>query len=126
MSTDQYKSKGGFKRIYKAFIYSFNGLIATCKQEAAFRQELLLAIILIPLALFLDVTLSEKILLAGSVIFVLIIELINSAIESLADAISTNIHPLLGRAKDQASAAVLLGIILMSVIWVVILVNHYF
>lgn len=126
MSENQYKSKGGIARIYKAFLYSAKGLAATIKHEAAFRQELIVAIFLIPIGLFLGDTATEKTLLAGSVIMVLIIEIINSAIESIADAISTETRPLLGRAKDQGSAAVLLSIVLVVFTWAIILVNNYF
>lgn len=125
MSIEQYKSKGGFKRVFKALIYSIKGLKATYQHEAAFRQELALAIILIPLGLILGQSYLDKLLLSASVVFVLIVELINSAIESLADAISTEHHPLLGRAKDQASAAVLIAIILMGLIWLSVLIKQF-
>lgn len=125
MSTKQYKSKGGLKRIFKALIYSIQGLKSTYKHEAAFRQEIALAIVLIPLGLILGQGYLEKILLCSSVVLVLIVEIINSAIESLADAISTEQNPLLGRAKDQASAAVLMAIIIMLVIWLTVLINNF-
>lgn len=125
MSIEQYKSKGGFRRLFKALIYSIKGLKATYQNEAAFRQELALAIVLLPLGLVLGQSYLDKILLSASVILVLIFELINSAIESLADAISTEHNPLLGRAKDQASAAVLIAIMLMILIWLLILIKQF-
>lgn len=125
MSLEEYKSKGGYKRIFKALSYSIKGFKATYTHEAAFRQELLLAVFLIPLGLIFGQNYIDKLLLCGSVIFVLIVELINSAIESLADSISTEHHPLLGRAKDQGSAAVLLAIILMCLIWLLILIKQF-
>lgn len=121
-----YKSTGGPKRIIAAFKYSINGIAAACRHEAAFRQELAMALVLIPLGLYLGDNAPEQILLVGSVLLVLIAELINSAIENLADAITTDHNPLIGRAKDQASAAILLTIILMLAIWAIILIKNIF
>lgn len=125
MSNSPYKSKGGLSRIYRALLYSKQGLVATYQNEAAFRQELLMAAVLIPLGLYLGHNYIEQILLIGSVIMVLIIEILNSAVESLADAISTNPNQLIGRAKDQASAAVLISMLLMCIVWGLVLINHY-
>lgn len=101
-----YKSKGGIARIAAAIGYSFKGLKAAVRYEAAFRQELALVIILVPAAFFLGRNPGEMILLIGVLLLVLVVELLNSAIEALADAISLESHPLLGRAKDLGSAAV--------------------
>src|SRR3546814_7144960 len=102
-----YKSTGGPARIARALRYSLLGLGAAWRHEAAFRQELLLAVVMIPLGLWLGDGTIEQLVLTCAVVLVLIVELLNSAIEALADAISTETHPLLGRAKDIGSAAVL-------------------
>ncbi len=116
-----YKSTGGLRRIARALVYSLQGLGAVWRHEAAFRQEVSGAVILIPLGLWLGHTALERLLLAGSLVLVLIMELINSAIEALADAISTDHHPLLGRAKDIGSAAVLLALLLAAATWLTVL-----
>ncbi|HEX7386040.1 MAG TPA: diacylglycerol kinase [Castellaniella sp.] len=116
-----YKSTGGLARIARALVYSLQGLGAAWRHEAAFRQETALAIILIPLGLWLGHTAQERLLLAGVLVLVLIVELLNSAIEALADAISTEHNPLLGRAKDIGSAAVLLTLLLATGTWLAVL-----
>lgn len=123
--TSPYKSTGGLVRIIRAFSYSLQGLGAAWRHEAAFRQETILAIILIPLGLWLGNTAGERLLLAGMLVGVLIVELINSAIEALADAISTGHHPLLGRAKDLGSAAVLLMLLLTGAAWATVLIPRW-
>lgn len=120
-----YKSTGGLGRIARALRYSLLGLGAAWRHEAAFRQELLLAVIMIPLGLWLGHGTIERLLLTGVVVLVLIIELLNSAIEALADAISTETHPLLGRAKDIGSAAVLIALLMTGATWLAILAPHY-
>lgn len=116
-----YKNTGGLRHIAWALVYSLQGLGAAWRHETAFRQEVALAIILIPLGLWLGHTALERLLLAGCVVLVLIVELINSAIEALADAISIEHHPLLGRAKDIGSAAVLLTLLLAAAAWLTVL-----
>ncbi|CAM5781873.1 diacylglycerol kinase [Castellaniella caeni] len=120
-----YKSTGGLARIARAFGYSMQGLGAAWRHEAAFRQETWLAVVLVPLGLWLGETAGERLLLAGMVVGVLIVELINSAIEALADAISTDHHPLLGRAKDIGSAAVLLMLLLTGAAWASVLIPRW-
>ena len=117
-----YKSTGGLGRIARALVYSMQGLGAAWRHEAAFRQELALAIVLTPLGLWLGHTALERLLLVGVLVLVLVVELINSAIEALADAISTEHNPLLGRAKDIGSAAVLLTLLLAGSTWLCVLV----
>lgn len=112
----------GFKRIYNATRYSFAGLTAAFKNEAAFRQELVLMLILIPAALWLGESAIEKVLLISSLLLVLIVELINSAIESAIDRIGSETHELSGRAKDIASAAVFLCLLNAVLIWFFLLV----
>ncbi|MFC4296473.1 MAG: diacylglycerol kinase [Castellaniella sp.] len=120
-----YKSTGGLLRIARALGYSLQGLGAAWRHEAAFRQETALAVILIPLGLWLGDTALERLLLAGMLVLVLVVELINSAIEALADAISTDHHPLLGRAKDIGSAAVLLTLLLTGAAWAAVLAPRW-
>lgn len=116
-----YKSTGGLVRIVRAFGYSLQGLGAAWRHEAAFRQEIALSVILIPLGLWLGNTAIERLMLAGVLVLVLVAELFNSAIEALADAISPDHHPLLGRAKDLGSAAVLLTLLLTGATWIAVL-----
>lgn len=116
-----YKSTGGLVRIVRAFGYSLQGLGAAWRHEAAFRQEVALSAILIPLGLWLGNTAIERLLLAGVLVLVLVAELFNSAIEALADAVSSDHHPLLGRAKDLGSAAVLLTLLLTGSTWIAVL-----
>ena len=111
------KGKTGLRRLWNAFNYSASGLWEAFRNEAAFRQELLLAVILIPIALFSHRSGSEKALLVGSVMLVLIVELLNSAIENLTDRVSLEIHPLAKRAKDLGSAAVLLSLLALAMVW---------
>jgi len=111
----------GLKRIILAMGYSLQGLKSSFKYEAAFRQELLLAVILIPIACFLEVSQIERILLIASLALVLIVEVINSAIEAVVDRIGSEHHQLSGRAKDMGSAAVFLTLGLSAYIWLEIL-----
>jgi len=115
------QKNSGLKRIVLATGYSIQGLKSAFKNEAAFRQELLAVFILIPLACYLDVTQIERILLIASLILVLIIEIINSAVEAVVDRISSEHHELAGRAKDMASAAVMITLFLSAYIWIEIL-----
>ena len=115
------KGNRGIKRILLAAGYSVKGLRATFVHEAAFRQELLLSVILIPLVFWLDVQLSERLLMVSSLILVLIVELLNSAIEAVVDRIGSEWHELSGRAKDIGSAAVFLSLLITSYIWLSIL-----
>lgn len=111
------KGTSGLTRLINATGYSLSGLKAAFRDEAAFRQEVVLAALLIPVALFSRHTGSEKALLAGSVLLVLITELLNSAVESLTDRISTEIHPLSKKAKDVGSAAVLVSLVNLALFW---------
>ncbi|SEA39031.1 diacylglycerol kinase (ATP) [Desulfuromusa kysingii] len=107
----------GIKRIILAAGYSILGIKAAVKHEAAFRQELLLAIILIPLAFWLDVEPSQRVLMVATLFLVMIVELLNSAIEAIVDRIGPEKHELSGRAKDLGSAAVMGSLILSVYIW---------
>lgn len=111
----------GLTRIINAFGYSRQGLKAAYRYEAAFRQEVWLALILIPLALWLKLSAVSTVLLIGSVLLVLIVELVNSAIEVIVDRIGPEYHELSGRAKDVGSAAVLVALVLMVLTWALLL-----
>lgn len=119
-SANTLKSHGGPARVFNALRYSLQGLGHALRHEAAFRQELLFVLPAMIAAWCLPVTRAEQILLFGSSVLVLIVELLNSAIEATVDRISDERHPLSGRAKDLGSAAVLLAIVLMAVSWGVI------
>lgn len=112
-----YKSVGGMGRVFKALRYSAQGLDAALRFEAAFRQEAGLAVIMIPAAFFLGRHALEVFLLIAVMVLVLVVELLNSAIETLADTITTDTHPLIGRAKDIGSAAVFLALLLAGGVW---------
>ncbi len=116
----------GFKRIFKAGIYSLQGIKAAFKNEAAFRQEVILAAVMIPLTFVLDVTQTHRMLMIASVLLVMIIELINTAVEAVVDRIGPENHELAGRAKDTGSAAVLFSLVLATYIWIEALLTAYF
>ena len=107
----------GIGRILRATKFSVQGLTQAWQHEAAFRQELLLVIVLIPAGIWLGQTALERAILLGCLFIVLIIELINSAIEAAIDRHGDEQHELSGRAKDMGSAAVLVSILLVAVIW---------
>ena len=109
--------KKGLKRIVNAFFYSMNGIKASVRTEDAFRQEIILSALMIPLSFFLADSPLEWALLNGSVLFVLIVELLNTGIERTIDRISFERHELSKEAKDMGSAAVLLSLILCGIIW---------
>ncbi|RTZ63967.1 MAG: diacylglycerol kinase [Aquificaceae bacterium] len=111
----------GLTRIIKAFGFSMQGLKAAYKLEEAFRQEVWLFIVTTPLALWLGDTGIEKALLIGSIILLLIVEILNSAIEATIDRFGGEIHELSGRAKDMGSAGVFLAMVNAGVIWLLVL-----
>lgn len=118
-----YKGKTGLKRVWSAFFYSLAGLRAAIQHEDAFRQEVLLAGMLIPVALFLHVSTIGKALMIASILLVLIVELLNSAIEAAVDHTSLDHHQLAKRAKDIGSAAVLLSLLNVVFVWLLILLG---
>jgi diacylglycerol kinase (ATP) len=111
----------GLKRVFKAAMYSWQGIQAAFKNEEAFRQESLLALILIPLAVWLGDTGVEIALMIGAVFLVLIVEILNSAIEAVVDRVGSDYHELSGRAKDMASAAVMFSLFNVSLIWLAVI-----
>lgn len=114
----------GIKRLINATGYSWLGLKAAYKHESAFRQELWSAIILIPLGLYLGQDWTDKAALVCSVLFILVVELLNSGIEAVVDRIGDEPHTLSGRAKDMGSAAVLIALIIAAVVWAAVLIEH--
>jgi diacylglycerol kinase (ATP) len=115
----------GFKRVLKALFYSFDGITSTLKHEAAFRQEAILASILIPASFLMGVSLVEHLILVASILLVMIVELLNSGIEAVVDDISLNNRPLAKRAKDMGSAAVLLSLLNCFICWVSVIVVNW-
>jgi diacylglycerol kinase (ATP) len=109
------------RKLFKTFGYAFNGLKEVFKSEVAFRQELLLSVIIIPAAFFLGKTPVEKVLLISSWLLVLLVEIINSAIEAIIDRIGLDAHFLSKKAKDIGCAAVLMAITIAIVVWCIIL-----
>ena len=116
-----FKSRGGVGRVFNAVRYSASGLRAAVRHEAAFRQELLLGVPLLVAAPFLAPGRWQLLVMVASVLLVLIIELLNSAVEALADALTVERHPLLGRAKDLGSAAVMLALLGVPFTWALVL-----
>jgi diacylglycerol kinase (ATP) len=123
MMESPFKGKTGMRRIWNAFRYSLDGLRAAWDCEDAFRQELLLAIVLLPLAFILGHGPVERVLMAGAVLLVLIVELLNSAVEATVDRVSLENHRLAKRAKDIGSAAVFIALLNVAVVWSCILVR---
>jgi len=117
---DRYKPRG-LTRVLRAFGASLRGLAGAFRDEAAFRQELALAVVLIPLALWLGRSGVERALLIGPVLLILIVELVNSAIEATVDRIGFERHALAGLAKDIGSAAVLVSFVLLGAVWLLVL-----
>ena len=116
-----HKGKTGLRRLWNALHYSLAGFKAAYQNEDAFRQETLLAAVLIPLALFLPAGALGKALMIACVLLVLVVELLNSAVEATVDRISLENHHLAKRAKDIGSAAVLLSLINLAVVWALVL-----
>jgi diacylglycerol kinase (ATP) len=116
-----HKGKTGIKRVWNALFYSIDGLAAAFRHEDAFRQEVFLAALLIPTVLFLPASGLGKALMIGAVLLVLIVELLNSAVEAAVDRTSVENHPLAKRAKDIGSAAVFIALVNVPVVWLLVL-----
>jgi diacylglycerol kinase (ATP) len=123
--TNEFKGRTGINRIVHAARNSLNGLHAAYTGESAFRQETWLAAVMLPLSFWLGRTAIEIALLAGTVLLVLIVELLNSAIEAVVDRVSFEWHDLSKRAKDIASAAVLLSLLLCAGFWVTVAAQRF-
>ncbi|MDL2356803.1 MAG: diacylglycerol kinase [Pseudomonadota bacterium] len=122
----QFKSKSGVKRIFAALTYSIAGFKAAWQNEHAFRQELLVVVIGSVAALSMKISAFEKLMLVAVLVLVLIVELINSALEAVVDRISLEPHPLSKNAKDFGSAAVALSIGIALAAWAVVLFNRFY
>lgn len=120
---NEHKGKTGLRRVWNALFYSIAGLRAAFRHENAFRQEMLLAAVLIPVAFLAPVEGTGRALMVSSVLLVLVVELLNSAIEAAVDRISLENHDLAKRAKDIGSAAVLLCLINVPVVWLLVLLG---
>jgi diacylglycerol kinase (ATP) len=120
-----YKGNRGITRAWKALQYSIKGFRTAIREESAFRQELTLAAILVPIGVFVPVEPVERVLLLGSVMLVLIVELLNSSIENAVDRIGLERNELSGRAKDLGSAAVTVALLVCVMTWGLILVPHF-
>ena len=118
-----HKGKTGLRRVWNALHYSMAGLRAAFKHEDAFRQEVFLAAILIPLALLLPASGIGHALMIAAVLLVMIVELLNSAIEATVDRVSIENHPLAKRAKDIGSAAVFVALLNVLIVWVLVLLG---
>ncbi|MBT0727234.1 diacylglycerol kinase [Rosenbergiella australiborealis] len=119
----------GWRRIYNAAGYSWKGFCAAWQHEAAFRQETVLALVGTLIAILLPVGLLAKLLLIGSMVLVIVVELLNSAIEAVVDRFGGEWHTLSGQAKDMGSAAVLLSLLWSLAVWIAVLIeswHHYF
>ncbi|MDE2585208.1 MAG: diacylglycerol kinase [Betaproteobacteria bacterium] len=118
-----FKGKTGLRRVWNALHYSLAGLKAAYLCEDAFRQEVLLTVLLVPLALWLPVSWLGRGLMVGSLLLVLVVELLNSAVEAVVDRVSLENHRLAKRAKDLGSAAVLVCLLLVTVVWTGVLLE---
>ncbi|MEO7743347.1 MAG: diacylglycerol kinase [Usitatibacter sp.] len=119
------KGKVGFERVVSACFNSCAGLAAAWRSEAAFRQEVVMAVLLIPIAFVLTPIAVERALLIAAVLLVMVVELLNSCVEAAIDRISLDHHPLSKHAKDVGSAAVLMSLVLLAAVWMVILAPRY-
>ena len=117
------KGRNGITRLWNALFYSLDGLSAAFRHEDAFRQEVLMALILIPIAIHAPASGPGKALMVASVLLVLIIELVNSGIEAVTDRISLEDHVLAKRAKDMGSAAVMIALLNVPVVWLLVLID---
>lgn len=119
------KGKSGILRLFNALRYSKQGFISAWRTEQAFRQELILACVMLPIAILLPLDWMEKLLMIIAVINVLTVEILNSALEAVVDRFGEEIHPLSGKAKDLGSAAVFLALLICAIVWLTILVHRF-
>jgi diacylglycerol kinase (ATP) len=114
----------GLTRVIRAFGYSFQGFVHAWREEAAFRQEVWLAVVMIPIGVYLGRSGVERALLVSPMLLILVVEILNSAVEAVVDRSGTERHPLAGMAKDMGSAAVMLSFILLGTVWLLVLSDH--
>lgn len=125
MITIKKRTKKGLPRILNAFKFSYDGFVATFKSEEAFRQDIIICMILAPIAIFLPITLIEKLFLFSTLFLIVMAELINTAIEMTIDRISEELHPLSKIAKDIGSCIVLVSFMYLILVWVLILYSNF-
>jgi diacylglycerol kinase (ATP) len=125
MEESPFKGKTGVQRVLDACVYSVHGLQSAFRHEEAFRQEVLAAAVLIPIALLLDIRGTGKALMIASVLLVLIVELLNSGIEAAIDRVSLDRHQLAERAKDLGSAAVFISLVNAAGVWALVLWDRF-
>lgn len=125
MNTNPYKGRTGLVRIWNAFHYSLDGLVSAYRHESAFRQELWLGMVMAAVAVLLPASLVQMALLLGSVLLVLITELLNSAVEAVVDRVSAERHDLAKRAKDMGSAAVFISLASCVIVWGLVLADIF-
>ena len=121
--SDRHKPTG-FTRLLRAFGYSFQGFRHTWREEAAFRQEVALALIVVPAGLYFGRSGIERAILVSPMLLILVVEILNSAVEAVVDRSGTERHPLAGMAKDMGSAAVMVSFVLLGTVWLLILSDH--
>ena len=121
--SDRHKPTG-ITRLLRAFGYSFQGVRYAWREEAAFRQEVGLSLLVIPAGLYLGRSGVERALLVSPMLLILVVEILNSAVEAVVDRSGTERHPLAGMAKDMGSAAVMLSFVLLGTVWLLILSDH--
>jgi diacylglycerol kinase (ATP) len=114
----------GMTRLLRAFGYSFQGFRHAWREEAAFRQELLLSLLVVPAGLYLGHSGVERAMLVSPMMLILVVEILNSAVEAVVDRSGTERHPLAGMAKDMGSAAVMLSFAMLGTVWLLILSDH--
>ena len=114
----------GVERLWQAVINSWNGLVAVTRSEAAFRQELALLAVGVPLAFFLTADVGERFALIGVIVFILIVELLNTAIEKLSDRVTRDNDPAIKHVKDMGSAAVGLSLLAAGAVWLYVLIER--
>jgi diacylglycerol kinase (ATP) len=115
-----FKSERGLRRLFNALLNSLSGLRLAFRYESAFRQDVAIALALIPLACLVDVSAAERVLLFGSVLLLLMVELLNSSVEAAVDRIGFDTHRLSKRAKDLGSAAVLVALVFLATTWALV------
>ena len=120
-----FKGRTGISRIYHAFLNSLAGVSEAWRHESAFRQEVVLVAVLLPIAAMVPVTPGERALLVATALLVIVVELLNSAIEAVVDRIGPELHELSGRAKDLGSAAVFLSLLLAAAAWAVVALERF-
>jgi diacylglycerol kinase (ATP) len=121
--SDRHKPTG-ITRLLRAFGYSFQGFRHTWREEAAFRQEVALALLVVPAGLYFGRSGIERAMLVSPMLLILVVEILNSAVEAVVDRSGTERHHLAGMAKDMGSAAVMLSFVLLGTVWLLILSDH--